>query len=477
MVELEALERREWKRLKEESLGLHTVRSLPPEASGCLVDSTGIELDLNQPASKSAQLLGASQPFTLRVFNMSGQCLIELAIRPPAVPSMQRLAALVGSAMKVSAGRVSLMNGTDKLQLSQDISVLPRQDDDLLELHAIADEYTGRIGTRRLEMRPGWVTAVRLQGPTFGDCRLEVEFAPGEIWEQHSLSLSYKHKVVVRSDIAELVNSTQVADETDLEVSSMTLIAILPRRAMQELLLEHLSVSIRTEAMLPPSGEQTYPRLVAFRESGFQRCSVQNGNGLVWLVGKLTAYWVLDCIALLMSAIVAIMELVAGSPWFRAWLAATLWLPGFIYACRYQAYLFDRKCSICALPACCSSCCCGIVWLWVPLGLLAGTFVVNGRHFLGLMQVVCNEDIPLPFDLETLYLFELYKRDVRLFSDIPRLILLAMVFARQQGSRNESLAGLIATVLAGSVSLVRHRRALFDEAFEYFDVVTMEQVV
>ncbi|CAE7190733.1 unnamed protein product, partial [Symbiodinium sp. CCMP2456] len=124
-----------------------------------------------------------------------------------------------------------------------------------------------------------------------------------------------------------------------------------------ELLLARLSVSIRTEAMLPVSGERTHPRLMAFRESQFERCSAQNGNELVWLVAKLTAYWVLDFIALLMSAIVAIMELVAGSPWFGALLAATLWLPGFIWACRYQAYTFDRKAvgigSIMILPVCC----------------------------------------------------------------------------------------------------------------------------
>lgn len=459
MVELEALERGERKRLKE-------------DGAGTVVDSTGIELDLNQPASKSAQLLGASQPFTLRILTMSGQCLIELEIRPPEVPRMEELAAQVGAAMKVSAERVSLTSGTGKLQLSQDISVLPRQDDDLLELHAIADE----LGTRHLEMRPGRVTAVRLQGPT----RLEVEFAPGEISEQHSLSLSYKHTVIVRSDIPKLVYSTEVAGETALEVSSMTLLATLPRSALQELLLVHLSVSVRTEAMMPPSGERTYPRTMAFRESQFERCSVQNGNALAWLVGKLAAYWVLDFIALLMSAILAIMELVAGSPLFGALLAATLWLPGFIWACRFQAYTFERKAvgigSIMVLPVCCVSCCCGIVWLWVPLGLLAGTLVVSGWHFLGLMRVVCKEDIPLPFDLEKLYLFELYKRDVRLFSDIPRLILLAMVFARQQGSRSESLAGLVATVLAGSVSLLRHRRALFEEAFVHFDDVTMELV-
>ncbi|CAE7801418.1 unnamed protein product [Symbiodinium sp. CCMP2456] len=459
MVELEALERGDWKTLKE-------------DVSESVVDSTGIELDLNQPASNSARLLGASQPFTLRVFAMSGQCLIELEIRPPEVPRMEELAARVSAAMKVSAGRVSLLSGTDKLQLSQDISVLPRQDDDLLELHAIADE----LGTRQLEMRPGRVTAVQLQAPT----RLQVEFAPGEISEQHALSLSYKHTVVVRSDIPKLVYSTQVAGETDIEVSSMTLLATLPLSALQELLLTRLSVSIRTEAMMPPAGERTYPRLMAFRESQFERCSVHNGNELVWLVGKLAAYWVLDFIALLMSAIVAIVELVTGSPLFGALLAASLWLPGFIWACRYQAYTFDRKFvgigAIMVLPVCCASCCCGIVWLWVPLGLLAGTLVVSGWHFLGLLRVLCKEDIPLPFDLEKLYLFELYKRDVRLFSDLPRLILLAMVFARQPGSRFESLAGLLATVLAGSVSLLRHRRALFDEAFEHFDDVTMEQL-
>ncbi|CAE7333610.1 unnamed protein product [Symbiodinium sp. CCMP2592] len=459
MVELEALERGDWKRLEE-------------DGSESAVDSTAIKLDLDQSASKSAQLLGASQPFTLRVFTMSGQCLIELEIRPPEVPRMEELAAQVGAAMKVSAGRVSLLNGTDKLQISQDIATLPRQDDHLLELHAIADE----LGVRQLEMRPGRVTAVRLQGPT----RLEVDFAPGEISEQHYLPLSYKHTVVVRSDIPKLVYSTQVAGETDREVSSMTLHATLPRSALQELLLVRLSVSIRTEAMMPPSGKRTCPRLMAFRESQFERCSVHNGNGLVWLVGKLAAYWFLDFIALGMSAVVSIVELVAGSPLFGALLAATLWLPGFIWACRYQAYTFDRKAvgigAIMVLPVCCASCCCGIVWLWVPLGLLAGTFFVSGWHFLGLMRILCNEDIALPFDLENLYLFELYKRDVRLFSDIPRLILLAMLFARQQGSRNESLAGLIATVLAGSVSLLRHRRALFDEAFEHFDDVTMEQV-
>jgi len=459
MVELEALERGDRKRLED--------------GSRSAVDSTGVKLDLVQSASNSAQLLGASQPFTLRVFTMSGQCLIELEIRPPEVPRMEELAAQVGAAMKVSAGRVSLLNGTDKLQLSQDIAVLPRQDDDLLELHAIADE----LGVRQLEMRPGRVTAVRLEGPT----RLEVDFAPGEISEQHSLSLSYKHTVVVRSDIPKLEYSTHVAGETDREVSSMTLLATLPRSALQELLLVRLSVSIRTEAMMPPSGKQTCSRLMAFRESQFERCSVHNGNGLVWLVGKLAAYWVLDFIALGMSAVVAIMELVAGSPLFGALLAATLWLPGFIWACRYQAYTFDRKFvgigAIMVIPVCCASCCCGIVWLWVPLALLAGTLLVSGWHFLGLMRIVCKEeDSALPFDLEKLYLFELYKRDVRLFSDIPRLILLAVVFAGQQGSRNESLAALIATVLAGAVSLLRHRRALFDEAFEHFDEVTMELV-
>ena len=125
-----------------------------------------------------------------------------------------------------------------------------------------------------------------------------------------------------------------------------------------------------------------------------------------------------------------------------------------------------------------ASFCSGIVWLWVPLGLLAGTLVVSGWHFLGLMRVVCSrkEDVALPFDLEKLYLFELYKRDVRLFSDGLRFGLLAGVFALQQGSRNESLVALIATVLAGSVSLLRHRRALFVEAFKHFDEVTMEQL-
>ncbi|CAE7752138.1 unnamed protein product [Symbiodinium microadriaticum] len=106
-------------------------------------------------------------------------------------------------------------------------------------------------------------------------------------------------------------------------------------------------------------GERTYPRTMAFRESQFERCSVQNGNALAWLVGKLAAYWVLDFIALLMSAIVAIMELVAGSPLFGALLAATLWLPGFIWACRFQAYTFERKAvgigSIMVLPVCCVS--------------------------------------------------------------------------------------------------------------------------
>ena len=44
MVELEALERGDCKRLKE-------------DGSGSVVDSTEIERGLNQPASKSAQLL------------------------------------------------------------------------------------------------------------------------------------------------------------------------------------------------------------------------------------------------------------------------------------------------------------------------------------------------------------------------------------------------------------------------------------
>ncbi|CAE7542182.1 unnamed protein product [Symbiodinium sp. CCMP2592] len=461
MVELEALKRGDWKRLEE-------------DGSGSAVDTTGIKLSLGSlggSASSPAQLLGASQPFTLRVFTMNGQCLIELEIRPPEVPRMEELAAQVGEAMKVSAGRVSLLNGTDKLQLSQDIAVLPRQDEHLLELHAIADE----LGSRQLEMRPGRVTALRLQGPT----SLEVVFEPGEISEQHSLSLSYKHTVIVGSDIPKLVYSTQVSGETINEVSSMRLLATLPRSALQELLLVQLSVSIRTEAMMPSSGKRTKPRLMACQESHFERCSVHNGNELVWLIGKLAAYWVLDFIALGMSAVVAIMELVAGS--HGALLAASLWLPGFIWACRYQAYAFGQQAvspdTILCLPcACCSSCCSLKVWLWAPLGLLAGTLLLSGWHFLGLMRILCEEDIALPFDLEGLYLFELYKCDVRRFSDIPRLILLAMVFARQQGSRNESLAGLIATVLAGSVSLLRHRRALFHEAFQHFKKVTMEQV-
>ncbi|CAE7660860.1 unnamed protein product [Symbiodinium sp. CCMP2456] len=110
-----------------------------------------------------------------------------------------------------------------------------------------------------------------------------------------------------------------------------------------------------------------------------------------------------------------------------------------------------------------------LLWDCVALGAL-GT---PGGHLSGQRL----EDIPFPFDLEKLYLFELYKRDVRLFSDLPRLILLAMVFARQTGSRIESLAGLLATGLAASVSLLRHRRALFAEAFKHFDHVTMEELV
>ncbi|CAE7819422.1 A39 [Symbiodinium microadriaticum] len=444
MVELEALERGDCKRLKE-------------DGSGSVVDSTEIERGLNQPASKSAQLLGAPQPFTLHVFTMSGQCLVELEIRPPEVPRMEELAAEVGLAMNVSAGRVSLLHGTGKLPLSQDVSVLPRHGDDLLELHAIADE----LGARQLEMRPGRVTAVRLQGPT----RLEVEFAPGEISEPHSLPLCYSHTVVVRSDIPKLLYSTQVDGGTDIEVSSMTLLATLPRCALQELLLLRPSVSIRTAAMMRPAEGGSRPVLIAFRESQFERCSVQNGKQhLCRLVGKLAAYWVLDCLALLMSAVVAIMELVAGSPLFGALLAATLWLPGFIWACRYQAYTFDRKFvgfgELMICPAGFASFCSGIVWLWVPLGLLAGTFVVSGWHFLGLMRVVCSrkEEVALPFDLEKLYLFELYKRDVRLFSDGLRFGLLAGVLALQQGSRNESLVALIATVLAGLPAFGRYQQ-------------------
>ena len=151
-----------------------------------------VELGLAGSQATLQEVVGApTEPFTVRVLALSGECLIEKTTSAAQALRVQDLVPEVVSAMKVSAHKVKILCGTDLLPRSQELARICRQDDHSLELQAImVDSSNGDA----LPMRPGKVRELKASDD---GSRLEVTFAPGEITELHGLTLMYHHTVTL----------------------------------------------------------------------------------------------------------------------------------------------------------------------------------------------------------------------------------------------------------------------------------------
>ncbi|CAK9074287.1 unnamed protein product [Durusdinium trenchii] len=220
-------------------------------------------------------------------------------------------------------------------------------------------------------------------------------------------------------------------------------------------------------------------------------CRAAKLSGLCKLTVLMMSYWIVVCVSVVSALCLTI---VAGSQqnmWQCISLAATLWLPGFVWTYRYHCFLLGRKCvgigAILGLPVCVLSWCCGVIWLWAPAAVMLWSVLFPLAPSCKLMCLLlrvsgCHSwDPPYPIQTQSFTLYEIYARDLQMWGDAPRVLLVIGMHISSFPPSNDTWSFLDVTVISSSLlslvfSLVPFRRRLRRETWQYFDETIMELV-
>ncbi|CAK9026517.1 unnamed protein product [Durusdinium trenchii] len=158
-------------------------------------------------------------------------------------------------------------------------------------------------------------------------------------------------------------------------------------------------------------------------------------------------------------------------------LLLTLWLPGFVWALRFQLYFSKQQWSSFCWPTlrCALLWLSGLWWIWTPNALILASLVSPIYFSYKLLLLLTHflrpfaEPPSFPVNPDLFSLYELYMRDTCIFGDALRVFLLLFwLLGHVTGQKVLPYLSLLSSLGSLLIASLPYRRRMRAEAWSYF---------